>query len=546
MRSTSTKRVVCLVLGLLYAGAAASAQAPTFTVGIELPVQLPLAPALEPALKDLGIGYVNYYLKTFVNSQDRPVAETGPAMLDLVGRLGLDWSIATYEADPPDDAVRDAVAASAQAGRKGRFRGVVFDELEHIRLLNFNRPLPLADYRGFKDLVQAEAETIAGFGRLRDKFTPLGSPVVATHVFPVLLHAAARAGFTPCPKIQKEMYSMVSLAIGLGAAKEYGRDLWVDADLWYYDLIPGHSPDELKCNLLLAYWMGADLVYLEGAGFNLLPVGKQGTPFSLVNLIDDEHFQLTPHGEVLRWFTHDYLPAHPRPWTFRDVRPTTAIVRFDDTDYGQRLLDGFTRGLYGTENLKPDADTSAWFQIWNLLTCGRTGLDGITWFKPSRQPANFEWATRKGLPLSWLSRPEQSGAHAFWTPLSGVVVYDHRVAYEQLQGVPLLYLTGNEVSPETLEALRRCVREGAVCVAWGPLARRVGLGEWAGGVMVTPEGKGKWVITEDFGLPEVLHQMWPWLGHEDEIRYRFGEHTLVLHKVTENQVRVEVDGRVEG
>ena len=49
--------------------------------------------------------------------------------------------------------------------------------------------------------------------------------MTATHVFPVLLHVAARAGFAPCPKICKEMYSPVSFAVGLGEALQYGLRL---------------------------------------------------------------------------------------------------------------------------------------------------------------------------------------------------------------------------------------------------------------------------------------------------------------------------------
>ena len=42
----------------------------------------------------------------------------------------------------------------------------------------------------------------------------------------------------------------------------------------------------MKSNLLLAYWLGADTVYIEGAGFNLQPAGKQGIPFSLMTQMD--------------------------------------------------------------------------------------------------------------------------------------------------------------------------------------------------------------------------------------------------------------------
>ncbi len=163
---------------------------------------------------------------------------------------------------------------------------------------------------------------------------------------------------TPCPKICKEFYSPVSLAVGLGAALQYNRDLWVDVDMWYFWAVPGHPPEEVRANLQLAYWLGADLAYLEGCGYNLFPAGKQGSPFSLISRLDDQRYQLTPHGEMLKEFCIQYLPAHPRPWTFRDLQPTMAIIRFDDTDVGQKAW-GVNR-LYGAEGLKPDRDTAAW------------------------------------------------------------------------------------------------------------------------------------------------------------------------------------------
>jgi hypothetical protein len=535
---------IALMVGLA-AATSADQTPPAFTVGIEMPCQVPVSKAVESALREMGIGYVNYYLKTFVVSTDRPASEIQPPMLDLCARLGMDWSIATYEADPPDDAVREAAKASAAPGRKGRFRGIVFDELEHSRLLNFTRPLALADYKHFTTLDQAERKTVVGFEKLHARFAALGAPVVATHVFPVLLHAAARAGFTVCPKIEKEFYSPVSLAIGMGAAKQYGRDLWADCDLWYYDLVPGHPVDEFRCNLLFAYWMGVDLTYVEGSGINLYPAGNQGIPFSLMTQITPELYQLTPHGEALRWFAREYVPKHPRPWTFRDVKPTIAIVRFDDTDFGQRYLSGFSPGLYGTETILPDADTEAWFQIWNTLTAGKTGRDGITYFRPNAGMSGFEYQKREGAMTSYATRPAQADFHRFFVPLNGAVVYDHTVGYNLLKDVPLLFLTGKEVSAATMDAIRRCVREGAICAVWGPLAHRSGFADWKSGTRVTTEGKGKWIVTDDFGAKEITQECWQHLGRADTVRYRFGPHDVILRRITDNQVSVEVDGVVQ-
>ena len=126
--------------------------------------------------------------------------------------------------------------------------------------------------------------------------------------------------------------------------------------------------------------------------------------------------------------------------------------------------------------------------------------------------------------------------------MNGVVVYDHTAGYELLKGVPLIYVTGKHVSDETLSALRRCIGEGSVCVAWGPLAVRHGFENWTEGVSVREDGTGKWVLTDDFGLPEVYPEIWRWTGHADKIRYRFGDHSLVIRRIDDNKIEVEVDG----
>jgi hypothetical protein len=129
---------------------------------------------------------------------------------------------------------------------------------------------------------------------------------------------------------------------------------------------------------------------------------------------------------VLRWFTRDYLPKHPRPWTFRDIRPEVAIVRFDDTCHGQRYT-AWPDKLFGSSHLRSDADTEAWLPLWNLLTSGHTGRDGLTYFRVWNAPYGYERPVENGLTPSYATRPVQAGHHRFFSPLNGVVVYDHRV-----------------------------------------------------------------------------------------------------------------------
>ena len=526
-------RLTLMAAVVLFVALRASAGVPAFKVGIEMPSQVPVTPAVSAALKEIGITYLNYYPVALGQGTDAPAKETNDALLALCESLGIDFSIACHHLDPTDECVRDAV-------KHKQFRGVVFDELEHCRVLNNYSPIPLVDVAKFESLPQAYEGTLAGYEKLRSKFEALGSPVTATHIWPLMEHIAARAGFTVCPKICKETYSTISLAIGMGAAKQYGRELWADCDLWFWDLVPGHSPEEMKSNLLLAYWLGADLVYVEGSGFNLKPAGKQGIPFSLMTQIDPSTHQLTPHGEALREFCKTYLPAHPRPWTFRDVRPNIAIIRFEDTDHGQRYSGDWKDNLYGSEKLHSNRDTEAWLGLWNLLTFGKSGRDGLSLFKAWVGPSGYQKPPVEGQTASYLTRPVQADQHRFFVPLNGAVVYDHTAGYDLLKDVPLLFLTGTEVSDATMAAIKRCVREGATCVAWGPLAAKHGFPAWKSGVSVIKEGKGKLVLTDDFGFREVYQEIAPMIGRPDEIRYRFGEHTVVLRRVTDNEVSVEV------
>lgn len=506
--------------------------APNFTIGIEMPCEVPVTPAVRNALDAMGVQYINYYVRPWASTPPEESAAANAEMMAFARELNLDFALSCYVADPPDDCIEAAAAEGP------RFKGIVFDELAHCRLLNLHEGVePLG--KDFKTLQEAYEATVAGYAKLAARHE--GVPVTATHVWPVLLHAAARGGFDPCPKICKEFYSPISLAIGLGAALQYGRGLTVDCDLWYYDLVPGHTPEEFESNLKLAYWLGADRLYVEGSGHNLTAVGKQGIPFSLMTQVTPGLYQLTAHGQVLRRFIREYIPAHPRPWTFRDIKPEVAIVRFPDSDYGQIYVEDkvwdWHAGLYGSADLLSTEDTRAWFSLWNLLTASKSGHKGITFFDKTTASAGYESPVADGVVQSLHSRPIQADSHRFFLPLRGVVVFDHLVGYEHLRGVPVICLTGVAVSPDTMAAIRRRVEEGATCIVWKGLAGAAGFPDFTEGFREVPTGNGKFVLTDDFSRGAVWQSVWPYMARPDEIQYRFGEHKVTLKRVTDNEVR---------
>lgn len=505
-----------------------------FKVGIELSTNLPVDPAVELMLKDIGVNYLNFYVHNNGGPTEQNAMMVYDAHAELAKRLGAAYQLACHHIDVPEDVVR-------KAAQDPLCQGVLIDELEHIRLLWRLNPPPaklLADTNSFTSLYDAHDKAVIGWRELARKYRSWGiKNLTSTHVWPVLLSVAAEAGWNPTPKICKEFHSPVSLAVGMGAALQYDKQLMVDCDLWLWDMMPGHGPEEYRSNLLLAYWSGADGIYTEGAGYNLLPAGRQGLPVSLMCKISDTEYSLTPHGEVLKWFIKEYIPAHPRMWSFRDIKPDVAIIRFDDSCFGQRYT-GMPDTLYGSDKLHSDADTEAIFQMWNLLTASQTGRDGIvSAHRVTQNMYNYEHIPQNTRRDSYLTRPVMANAHRFFTPLNNTVVFDDTVGANKLRDIPCLVLTGKRMSGRTWLAVQNRVKEGALCVIWAPLAKKLGL-KHSGDVTEMSVGKGKIVITSDFGFLPVFNAMWPYLGHGDQIRYRFTQGEVLLKQVDANKVEV--------
>jgi len=57
-----------------------------FYVGIELPNHVPISPAVEAALVDMGIDYVSFYVTTVLWAQDPPAEGSLGAREGLSGR----------------------------------------------------------------------------------------------------------------------------------------------------------------------------------------------------------------------------------------------------------------------------------------------------------------------------------------------------------------------------------------------------------------------------------------------------------------------------
>ena len=387
------------------------------------------------------------------------------------------------------------------------FLGFMLDEADHMQL---NAHWPVIAYYGYNekhylvdtegmDLLTAQEAVYQALQKRSASFQIGQKAGVVEHLFPVMMHTVAKAGLNVSPKILKETCGPAMLAVGLGAARQYGVNFSVDVDYWWHNETLGHSLERFISALKLAYWSGADQVYVEGGAqwSKEHPLGKQ---------IETAY----------KDFLSDYIPVHPRPYNWQSFQPEIAIIRFDDTcfDIRQGVVGEYPGPLYGHVPAGPE--NTEWLNIWSLLSHGFMRTDS----------ASHQWETRR------------FNSRTLFVPLNNVAVYDHEVSYEILLGLRLIFLTGIKISPSALEAVSRCVREGAVCVLPPRLAPSGTELEHIAEFTTIPDEKGKWLVVPDFyrlhyeaffggpaqkSLREALQGL---TGDGDTLRYRFGKYDV--------------------
>ncbi len=412
------------------------------------------------------------------------------------------------------------------------FRGIVYDECDHMLLSGskfandtqtFDKP-SLIDTTNLKlevafdRLVEAAAAVRTGHYEGRVQLN-------TEQVWPDLYHLFARAGWSIAPKELKEGITPVVLSVALGAAIQYSdrTHFSVTPDMWGLGSFPGHSTSALRSSLMMGYWLGAEKIYIENLDFDnskrthhpdATMVG------GLLHWLDYDHYEVTPYGKVLSDFARNYVPAHPRPITWRDYRPRVAIVRLPDGCWGQ--IDKVGKGespsrnrLLGNRNLPADAPAREWLQVWSTLTHGVVS------------PLSLSYCNHKAYP---------KGIGAFFVPLDSVAVFDHKVTGPVLDSVECFVVCGHALSPETFAA----ISARAACGATVIIARRLY-------DKCAPQGKkpaGNWLVVDDFSAPSVAARLKPFLGSPDVARYRFAHHVVEFHKTTDpDGVDVRVTAR---
>ena len=288
----------------------------------------------------------------------------------------------------------------------------------------------------------------------------------------------------------------VVMSIALGAAIQYqdaGTSLWASPDLWNGGSYPGHSPEALRSALLMAYWLGAETIYVENLDFHKwAPRHPLAAPTgSLLSWTDPEHYEVTPHGRVVRDVYRDYVPQHPRQIRWQDYDPRVAIIRLPDGGWGQPNDKVASRNrLLGNRDLPLDAAASEWLYVWPILTHGTAHAGAISSANPAVYPKGIE---------------------EFFVPIDSVAVFDHEVKAPRLANVDCLIVCGHGLSAPTFRAIRDRVVAGATCV----IARRL----YAQHASKSPPGD--WLVVDDFKDPRIANKLAPFLGPPDVARFRF-------------------------
>lgn len=484
-------------------------------------------PAAQDAFEQIGFDFLMHHL-------------WGPPTVEQIDRLER-WAAArghrffinqensTAAKEPGDPAVYRKPGGFFQPPREyverclasPRFLGFCFDECEHWICNGIAVTAGGAFAPHFYD---AEGDTLEGAyaGNLANLQTLMARafpgfaerarrsgqlPIVGTEsVLPDLQHLFARAGLVQMPKLLKETITPVTLAMAMGAAKQYGVQHWTSVDLWGIPGYPGHAPEELRSALLISYWTGAERTYIENFGY-------QGSLFR----DQDGRAELSAYGVVARDFIREYLPRHPRTLRFADFAPEVIIVRFPDSDWGQENPGTWIRrNLYGASNLVPDDVTRYWLKVWHVITHGTIPVTALNYNTPL------------GIPYRVLF------------PANNVAVYDHTAADPMLyRSARLVFLVGKRVDPPCLATLQELAARGLTVVATSRLAPGAMSAVGPAGYTVYPSGSGRWIVTDDVTLPAVRALLAPYLGQADQLRYVFGN-TEVIFTAPEDPNRVQV------
>lgn len=471
-------------------------------------------------MEKLGADFDDAGLKVVVN------VECGNWALDMKSTDGYEW------VSQPDNLhlFKFPPSVLKSLTQSKAVWGIQYDELEHSQItrnlsITLRHPgielVSLAETTGM-DFISADNAVYQGAKSLVDECRREGSQQVLTeHVWPVLFHNFARAGMTPVYKQMKENWSNIWASCAMGACLQYDQELWACIDFWHYNNYPGHSAESLWSNLLFAYWAGVDKAYVESVGRHTYEVD------------DNNRLTLKERGKVLSRFAKEYVLHNPRPYTFRDLEPEIAIIRFDDTLWGQgpetyctvddddKKVNLYWKDwLFGAYDLRTSPESEEWIKAWHTITHGIVKKESLSWNAGNI----YEGMT-----------------YRCFAPANSVVVYDDSVTKAHLGSVKLAFLCGLSISEETLEDVSHLVhKNGLVVVTSKRFAPKEFVAQYKSGTKAFKKGKGKWIITDDMAGDELKKMVTPWTGNDNEIVFRFKGNRKVVMTISPDGKEVDI------
>ncbi|MFD0676284.1 MULTISPECIES: hypothetical protein [unclassified Paenibacillus] len=485
-------------------------------------------PKPEPAaflniLKELNADFYVHHVIPGLEGDSSVLEDVARAGLDIClgneyGNINGPWVEGTNRYDVPDEMI-------VEAGHIGRCIGLLYDEPEHLQInagqyrkdgwfphWGSTEGLRLEAARNkVEQAVHLRVEHVRSV-LMKAELNNVSIPLISEQVFPTQFHTLAKAGMDLCPKIMKESFQSLQLSTALGAAKQYGRAMWVCADLWGPDTgewftrfhgFPGHSPQEFESALKLGYLMGPTHLFTENIDVLLKHTGSG--------------FEKTEFGEVWRQFTGQFVPEHPLTWDHSQADPDIVIIHSDDSNYGQN------ERLFGSSELVGSAASQSVFQIWHLLSRGTIPAHGSCMHIPGYSFPRHE--LKREVPLEQFPLAngypckDENRIHPLFYPVNNVLVYDEQVSAEQLGQPKLIVAGGSTLSSDTLAAVIQRANDGSVVVIADWLLPASLPKEW---LSSGKRGRGLWIVTHDFLEDRVREAVEPFLGKDSCWMQRFG------------------------
>jgi hypothetical protein len=137
-------------------------------------------------------------------------------------------------------------------------------------------------------------------------------------------------------------------------------------------------------------------------------------------------------------------------------------------------------------------------------------------------------------------------------PLHNVVVYDHQVDAATLEGLNLIFLSGEIISEATLDAVEDLVKHGATCVLPPRLAPRGSGFELIRENTLVPDSAGQWLIIPEFYSlhyetfcagpvsPLLRETLSPLIGDGDTLIYDFDQCQVNIRQAGGDYPRHEI------